>query len=107
MVAHMAKYIDQQSALARFRYRANPVRSVYGLQRILYTATRPTSRNRVHVVVTTSQSGGALSPLQAADVGETFQLLGKVVFVEDGVGAVFHHLQGHGAEHAGEFIDAF
>lgn len=35
---------------------------------------------------------------QAADVGEALQLLGKVVFVQDRVRAVLHHLQRHRPE---------
>lgn len=33
--------------------------------------------------------------LQAADVGEALQFLGKVIFVQDRVSAVLHHLQRH------------
>lgn len=43
---------------------------------------------------------------EAADVGEALELLWEVVLVEHRVGPVLHHLQGHGAEHRGELVDA-
>lgn len=46
-------------------------------------------------------------PLQAANIGKALQFLRKVIFVQDGVGSVLHHFQGHGPEDRGKLIDAF
>lgn len=43
---------------------------------------------------------------QTTNVGETFEFFWEVVFVEYGIGTVFHNLQRHGAEHRGEFVYA-
>lgn len=43
---------------------------------------------------------------QAADVGEALQLLRKVVFVQDRVSSVLHHLKRHCPKDGGELVDA-
>lgn len=43
---------------------------------------------------------------QTANVGETFEFLREVVFIEYGISTVFNHLQGHGAEHRGKLVYA-
>lgn len=43
---------------------------------------------------------------EAADVWETLELLGEVVFIEHWVCAVLHHLQGHCAKHRCKLVDA-
>lgn len=43
---------------------------------------------------------------QTANVGETFELLWEVVFVEHRIGTVLDNLQRHGAEHRGKLVYA-
>ena len=55
----------------------------------------------------TGEGAWGLGGSEAADVGEALELLWEVVLVEDGVGAVLHHLQRHRAEHRCKLVDAF
>ena len=50
---------------------------------------------------------GEVGGSEAADVGEALELLREVVLVEDWIGAVLDHLQGHRAEHRCKLVDAF
>lgn len=64
---------------------------------------------RGHVLVLCPS--GTFSPplpagLQAADVREALQLLGKVIFVQDRVSSVLHHLKRHCSEDGSELVDA-
>lgn len=43
---------------------------------------------------------------QAADVGETLELLRKVVLVQHGVCSVLHHLERHRPKDRSELVDA-
>ncbi len=43
---------------------------------------------------------------QTTNVGETFEFLWEVVFIEYRIGTVLDNLQRHGAKHRGEFVYA-